>query len=65
VVRRAFADLGYRGDGPVPSLPDDVWAATTARYVDAYERLTGLDFVPGSYPVQERITGHLTKAGLL
>jgi phosphoribosylaminoimidazole-succinocarboxamide synthase len=65
VVRRAFADLGYRGDGPIPTLPDDVWAATTARYVDAYERLTGRHFVPGTYPVPERIIGHLTKAGLL
>jgi phosphoribosylaminoimidazole-succinocarboxamide synthase len=65
IVRRAFADLGYRGDGPVPSLPDDVWAATTARYVDAYERITGASFVAGSYPVAPRIIDHLTKAGVL
>jgi phosphoribosylaminoimidazole-succinocarboxamide synthase len=31
-------------DAPPPSLPDDVVAATRARYVEAYERLTGLRF---------------------
>ncbi|MDT4943092.1 MAG: phosphoribosylaminoimidazole-succinocarboxamide synthase [Pseudonocardiales bacterium] len=29
---------------PPPALPDDVVAATRARYVEAYERLTGLRF---------------------
>ncbi len=65
VVRRAFADIGYKGDGPVPTLPDDVWSATTARYIAAYERLTGRSFEPGDYPVPDRLTAHLTKAGLL
>ncbi len=46
VVRRALADVGYTGEGPVPALPDEVWAATTARYIDAYERLTGTTFAP-------------------
>ena len=65
VVRRAFADLGYKGDGPVPTVPDEVWSATTARYIVAYERLTGTPFDPGAYPVPERLTANLTKAGLL
>lgn len=30
--------------GPPPLLPDDVVAATRGRYVEAYERLTGLTF---------------------
>ncbi len=51
-----------RGDGPVPTLPPEVWAATTARYIDAFERLTGTDFVPGRYPVGPRI--HAALAGL-
>ncbi|HUF98817.1 MAG TPA: phosphoribosylaminoimidazolesuccinocarboxamide synthase [Ilumatobacter sp.] len=65
VVRRAFADIGYRGDGPIPALPPEVWSATTARYIVAYERLTGTPFSPGSYPVADRLTANLTKAGLL
>ena len=32
------------GDGPPPTLPDDVVTATRARYVEAYERLTGQPF---------------------
>ncbi len=65
VVRRAYADIGYTGDGPVPDVPDDVWSATTERYIHAFEQLTGTSFVPGEYPVQPRLTDHLTKAGLL
>ena len=62
VVRRALADAGYTGDGPIPELPAEVWAATAARYIDAFERLTGTTFVPGAYPVAPRINAAL--AGL-
>jgi phosphoribosylaminoimidazole-succinocarboxamide synthase len=59
VVRRALADAGYGGDGEPPDLPAAVWAETTARYIDAYERLTSLPFEAGRYPVGERISGEL------
>jgi phosphoribosylaminoimidazole-succinocarboxamide synthase len=55
VVRRALADAGYGGDGDPPELPTSVWAETSARYIDAYERLTGARFDPGAYPVGDRI----------
>ena len=55
VVRRALAAVDFRGDGPVPTLGADVWEATTARYVDAYERLTGASFVHADYPAAPRI----------
>ncbi|MGV0626512.1 phosphoribosylaminoimidazolesuccinocarboxamide synthase [Mycolicibacter minnesotensis] len=32
------------GDQPPPPLPDDVVAATRARYIEAYERISGLSF---------------------
>jgi phosphoribosylaminoimidazole-succinocarboxamide synthase len=35
---------GWDGVGTPPPLPDDVVAATRARYIEAYERLTGLSF---------------------
>jgi phosphoribosylaminoimidazole-succinocarboxamide synthase len=54
-VRRVLADVGYRGDGPPPRLAADVIAATTARYVDAYQRITGGSFEPGAYPVGPRL----------
>lgn len=59
VVRRALLATGYRGDGPPPTLPDDVWQQTSARYIDAYERLTATTFQPGAYPVGPRILEHL------
>jgi phosphoribosylaminoimidazole-succinocarboxamide synthase len=62
VVRRALAAAGYSGDGPIPELPADVWRATAQRYVDAFERLTGVSFVPGAYPAEPRINAAL--AGL-
>lgn len=65
VVRRAFADVGYRGDGPIPELPPEVWSATTARYIVAYERLTRNPFSAGGYPVADRLSANLTKAGLI
>jgi phosphoribosylaminoimidazole-succinocarboxamide synthase len=55
VVRRALAAIGFRGDGPLPDLPAEVWTATTARYVDAYERLTGETFQYADYPAAPRI----------
>ena len=52
VVRRALIDAGYPATATPPALPTEVWRATTARYIDAYERLTGATFEPGSYPVE-------------
>jgi phosphoribosylaminoimidazole-succinocarboxamide synthase len=37
-------ESGWDRGGPPPPLPDDVAAATRDRYVEAYERLTGLRF---------------------
>ncbi len=68
VVRRALADSGYSGAGPVPDLtgPEwaEVWAATSARYVDAFERLSGTPFIRGAYPVPERINAALAELDL-
>ncbi|MEO8265722.1 MAG: phosphoribosylaminoimidazolesuccinocarboxamide synthase [Ilumatobacteraceae bacterium] len=55
VVRRALISAGYDGNGAPPKLAPEVWDATSHRYIDAYERVTGLTFQPGSYPVADRI----------
>ena len=65
IVRRAYADLGYRGEGPLPTLPAEVWTRTSARYVMAYERITGSAFQPGATPAAERIVSNLLKLGIL
>jgi len=54
-LRLWFVDQGYRGDGPAPAMPDEFVAEVAARYIDAYERLTGNRFEPGEQPAAERI----------
>lgn len=45
-VRRYLAKIGFQGDGPVPALPDDVRVEASARYIEAFESITGAPFVP-------------------
>jgi phosphoribosylaminoimidazole-succinocarboxamide synthase len=43
-VRDYCETLGWDKSPPGPELPDDVVAGTRARYVEAFERLTGIGF---------------------
>ncbi|HEX2505321.1 MAG TPA: phosphoribosylaminoimidazolesuccinocarboxamide synthase [Gaiellaceae bacterium] len=43
-VRDYCEELGWDKTAPGPDLPDDVVAGTRARYVEAFERLTGISF---------------------
>jgi phosphoribosylaminoimidazole-succinocarboxamide synthase len=43
-VRDYATSTGWDKDPPAPSLPDEVVTATRAKYVEAYERLTGASF---------------------
>jgi phosphoribosylaminoimidazole-succinocarboxamide synthase len=43
-VRDYCESLGWDKTSPGPDLPDDVVAGTRARYVEAFERLTGIAF---------------------
>ncbi|HEY7602827.1 MAG TPA: phosphoribosylaminoimidazolesuccinocarboxamide synthase [Gaiellaceae bacterium] len=43
-VRDYCETLGWDKTAPGPELPDDVVAGTRARYVEAFERLTGIGF---------------------
>jgi len=45
-VRRYYAGLGYTGDTDAPVMPDAVRLEAARRYIDAFERITGRDFVP-------------------
>ena len=58
-VRLAYAHQGYRGDGTPPTMPDDLWVATSQRYIQIYEMLTGQKFEPGEYPVEPRLVENL------
>jgi phosphoribosylaminoimidazole-succinocarboxamide synthase len=43
-VRDYCESLGWDKSYPGPELPDDVVAGTRARYIEAFERLTGISF---------------------
>ena len=45
-LRRVLADQGYRGDGPPPTLSDEVRCEAARRYISLYELITGRGFVP-------------------
>jgi phosphoribosylaminoimidazole-succinocarboxamide synthase len=58
-VRLAYAEQGYRGDGPIPAMPDDLWIAAGERYIQIYEMLTGQMFEPGAYPIEPRLLANI------
>ena len=64
-VRLAYTEQGYRGDGPIPEVPADLWVAASQRYITIYEMLTGQAFIPGHYPVEPRLEENLRIAGLV
>jgi len=45
-LRRFLADQGFRGDGPIPPIPDEVRVESTLRYLTAIEQITGTPFEP-------------------
>jgi phosphoribosylaminoimidazole-succinocarboxamide synthase len=63
-IRLAYTEKGYRGDGKIPAMPDELWAAASRRYIAIYEMLTSKTFVPGDYPIEERLLKNLELAGI-
>lgn len=45
-VRRWLVDRGFKGDGPIPEIPDEVKMEAVKRYSIAVETLTGQPFRP-------------------
>ena len=64
-VRLAYAEKGYRGDGEIPIMSDELWVSASERYIQIYEMLTGKEFVPGAYPVEKRLLENLKEGGLI
>lgn len=61
LVRRWFAEAGYRGDGDAPALPADLVAELARRIVEVFERLTGTTFEPGAEPAVARVEANLRR----
>ena len=60
-VREWLAARGFCGDGPVPKLPDEVRIEAAKRYIEAYERITGLPFKPVDEPIRDRVRAALER----
>jgi phosphoribosylaminoimidazole-succinocarboxamide synthase len=58
-LREWFKAQGYDGEGIPPTMPETFIAQVAARYIDAYEKLTGTTFQPGEQPATERIRNTL------
>lgn len=55
-IRRYFLGLGYQGEGPVPTMTDEVRIEAARRYITAYERITGSSFEPNQEEPLARIS---------
>jgi phosphoribosylaminoimidazole-succinocarboxamide synthase len=60
-VRRWLTEQGWKGDGPIPTLPDEVRVEAARRYIEACETIRGSSFVPDLSPPGERLTKNLSK----
>jgi phosphoribosylaminoimidazole-succinocarboxamide synthase len=54
-VREWLVGRGFRGDGPIPLLPEEVRIEAARRYMQAYELVTGLAFQPVEGPIGDRV----------
>jgi phosphoribosylaminoimidazole-succinocarboxamide synthase len=52
-LRRWLVGQGFKGEGPIPALPDEVRVEATNRYIESIERITGEAFKPhlGADPI--------------
>ena len=64
-VRQWLAEHGFRGEGNVPAIPDDIKIEASKRYIKAYEMITGNEFNATEGNVIERIRKNLKLKGYL
>lgn len=58
-VRRWLASRGYKGDGPVPTIADEVRIEASRRYIQACDEIRGTAFVPDTTDPLPRIARNL------
>jgi phosphoribosylaminoimidazole-succinocarboxamide synthase len=58
-LRRWLVEQGYRGEGAVPAIPEDVRCEAARRYIEAYEQVTGRAFEPDTEAPLPRIRRNL------
>lgn len=65
IVRLAYDELGYKGEGVPPVLSEELWESVSHRYIQIYEMLTEQSFSRGSYPIAPRLKSNLMTEGVI
>lgn len=63
-VRRWLAGVGFKGDGPIPAIPDEVRIEASRRYVEACEMIRGEPFRVDLGEPGPRMAENLKRAGI-
>ncbi len=58
-LREWLVEHGFRGEGVIPHVPDEIKAETARRYIEAFELITGQTFDADVGPVLPRITNNI------
>jgi phosphoribosylaminoimidazole-succinocarboxamide synthase len=58
-IRLWYVEHGYKGEGQPPQMPLELAVAASQRYVGNYELITGTEFKPYQYPINQRIIDNL------
>lgn len=58
-LRRWLVDQGFRGDGPIPAIPDEIRVESARRYIEACDTVCGTAFEPNLEPPNERLRKNL------
>lgn len=57
-ARQWLAAKGFRGEGPMPEIPDAQRLAFASHYISAFERITGTVFRRESAPIEKALRRH-------
>jgi phosphoribosylaminoimidazole-succinocarboxamide synthase len=60
-LREWFVERGFRGDGPAPTIPDEVRVATASRYIELAEEITRRPFEATTETASERVLALLSR----
>jgi len=58
-LRRWLADTGFKGDGPIPEIPDEIRVEASRRYIEACDVIRGEAFVPNEEDPAPRMARNL------
>jgi len=58
-LRRWLSEQGYRGEGPIPTIPDEVRLESARRYIEACDTIRGSTFAPNLEAPGPRLSKNL------